>query len=108
MDLKGAAMAVLISLLWGANTVVIKLGLEDAPPLRLAWMRFVVGGIVIALWAWLTGRLAGFRLRRAEVRPLLVVTLLFIAQIGTMNVGTSLTSAAHSAIVLNLYAVHTV
>src|SRR2546422_9786911 len=108
MDLKGAAMAVLISILWGANTVVIKTGLEDAPPLRLAWMRFVVGGIVIALWAWLTGRLAGFRLRRAEVRPLLVVTLLFIAQIGTMNVGTSLTSAAHSAIILNLYAVHTV
>ena len=37
MDLKGAAMAVLISILWGANTVVIKMGLEDAPPLRLAW-----------------------------------------------------------------------
>jgi len=27
MDLKGAAMAVLISILWGANTVVIKMGL---------------------------------------------------------------------------------
>jgi drug/metabolite transporter (DMT)-like permease len=71
-------------------------------------MRFVVGGGVIAIWAWLTGRLAGVRLSRAEIRPLLVVTLLFVAQIGTMNVGTSLTSAAHSAIVLNLYAVHTV
>ena len=108
VDLRGALLALLLSLFWGGNPVAIKLGLEDAPPLRLAWMRFVVGGIVIALWAWLTGRLAGFRLRRAEVRPLLVVTLLFIAQIGTMNVGTSLTSAAHSAIVLNLYAVHTV
>ena len=62
MDLKGAAMAVLISLLWGANTVVIKMGLEDAPPLRLAWMRFVVGGVVICLWAWATGRFAGFRI----------------------------------------------
>jgi drug/metabolite transporter (DMT)-like permease len=88
--------------------VAIKLGLEDAPPLRLAWMRFVLGGVVIALWAWLTGRLAGFQLRRGEVRSLLVVTLLFVAQIGTMNVGTALTSAAHSAILLNLYAVHTV
>jgi hypothetical protein len=28
MDLKGAAMAVLISLLWSANTVIIKTGLE--------------------------------------------------------------------------------
>jgi drug/metabolite transporter (DMT)-like permease len=108
VDLSGALLALLLSLFWGGNPVAIKLGLEDAPPLRLAWMRFVVGGGVIAIWAWLTGRLAGVRLSRAEIRPLLVVTLLFVAQIGTMNVGTSLTSAAHSAIVLNLYAVHTV
>jgi drug/metabolite transporter (DMT)-like permease len=108
VDLRGALLALLLSLFWGGNPVAIKLGLEDAPPLRLAWMRFVVGGVVIAVWAWLTGRLAGLRIRRAEVRPLLVVTLLFVAQIASMNVGTALTSAAHSAIVLNLYAVHTV
>ena len=108
IDLRGALLALLVSLFWGGNPVAIKLGLEDAPPLRLAWMRFVVGGGVIALWAWATGRLAGLRLPRDEWRPLLVVTLLFIAQIGTMNIGTSLTSAAHSAILLNLYAVHTV
>jgi len=108
VDLRGALLALLLSLFWGGNPVAIKLGLEDAPPLRLAWMRFVVGGVVIAAWAWLTGRLAGFRVQRAEVKPLLVVTLLFVAQIASMNVGTALTSAAHSAIVLNLYAVHTV
>jgi drug/metabolite transporter (DMT)-like permease len=108
VDLRGALLALLLSLFWGGNPVAIKLGLADAPPLRLAWMRFVVGGLVIALWAWLTGRLAGLRVRRAEIRPLLVVTLLFVAQIGSMNVGTALTSAAHAAILLNLYAVHTV
>ncbi len=108
VDLAGALLALLVSLFWGANPVAIKLGLEDAPPFRLAWMRFVLGGGVIVLWAWLTGRFAGVRLRRAEIRPLLVVTLLFVAQIGTMNVATALTSAAHAAIVLNLYAVHTV
>jgi drug/metabolite transporter (DMT)-like permease len=108
VDFSGALLTLLVSLFWGGNPVAIKLGLEDAPPLRLAWMRFVVGGVVIALWAWLTGRFAGFRLRRSEIRPLLIVTLLFVAQIGTMNVATALTSAAHAAIVLNLYAVHTV
>src|SRR3989454_6972077 len=44
--------SVLVSILWGANPVAIKLGLEDAPPIRLAWMRFLVGGVVIGLWAW--------------------------------------------------------
>jgi drug/metabolite transporter (DMT)-like permease len=108
VDLPGALLALLVSLLWGGNPVAIKLGLEDAPPLRLAWMRFVVGGGVIALWAWATGRLAGLRVPREEWRVLFVVTALFIAQVGTMNIGTSLTSAAHAAILLNLYAVHTV
>ena len=108
VDLRGALLALLLSLFWGGNPVAIKLGLEDAPPLRLAWMRFVVGGVVITLWAWLTGRLAGLRVHRAEVKPLLIVTVLFVAQIASMNVGTALTSAAHAAVVLNLYAVHTV
>lgn len=108
LDVKGAALAVLVSLFWGANPVAIKLGLLDAPPIRLAWMRFLVGGLVIALWAWATGRLARFRVEPGEWRPLIFVGLLFTAQVGTINVGTSLTSAAHSAILLNLYAVHTV
>ena len=88
--------------------MAIKLGLLDAPPLRLAWLRFLLGGLVIALWAWRTGRLAGVRIARSERWPLLVLGLIFTAQIGLMNVGTSLTSAAHGAILLNLYAVHTV
>lgn len=88
--------------------MAIKLGLLDAPPLRLAWLRFLLGGLVIALWAWLTGRLAGIRIARSERWPLLVLGLIFTAQIGLMNVGTSLTSAAHGSVVLNLYAVHTV
>ena len=98
----------LISILWGANSVVIKLGLEDAPPLRLAGMRVVVGGIVICLWAWSTGRFVGFRVERREWRPLAVLGLLFSVQMAATNIGTWLTSAAHATILVNLYAVHTV
>ena len=108
MDLTGAAAAVLISLLWGANSVVIKLGLEDTPPLRLAAMRVVVGGIVICLWAWATGRFAAFRIERWEWRPLAVLGLLFSVQMGATNIGTWLTSASHATVLVNLYAVHTV
>lgn len=108
IDLRGGALALLVSLFWGANPVAIKIGLEDAPPFRLAALRFVVGGAVILLWAGLTGRLAGCRIGREEWRPLIVLGLLFTAQVGAMNVGTALTTAAHAAIILNLYAVHTV
>lgn len=90
------------------NPVVLKIGLTAAPPLRLASMRLVVGGLSILAWAWITGRLRGFSLGAHEWRPLAVVGVLLTAQIGAMNVGVNLTTAAHAAIVLNLYAVHTV
>ena len=108
IDARGAALALLLSIFWGANPVAIKIGLEDAPPIRLAWMRFVIGGVVVLVWGWATGRFRGFRIEPHEWRPLLVVGLLFTAQIGSMNIGTGLTTAAHAAILLNLYAVHTV
>jgi len=102
------ALTLLVSVFWGGNIVAIKIGLLDVPPLRLAWLRFLVGGGVIALWAWATGRLGGLRVERHEWRPLLVLGPLFTAQIGTMNVATALTNAAHASILLNLHAVHTV
>ena len=108
IDAPGAALALLVSLFWGGNTVALKLGLLDAPPLRLAWLRFLIGGVVIALWAWATGRRAGFRIASHEWRPLMALGVIFTAQIGTMNVGTALTNAAHGSVLLNLYAVHTV
>src|SRR5438552_18521578 len=85
MDLKGAAMAVLISVVWGANTVVIKMGLADAPPLRLACMRLVVGGVVICLLAWSTCRFVGLRVESAELRPLVLLGLLFSIQMTATN-----------------------
>jgi drug/metabolite transporter (DMT)-like permease len=99
---------VLVSIFWGANPVAIKLALVDVPPLRLGVLRFVVGGLVIILWAGLTGRLAGFHIASHEWRPLVGLGVLLGVQNGSMNIGTSLTSAAHSALLLNLYAVHTV
>ncbi len=108
IDLRGATVALLASIFWGVNPVAIKAGLEDAPPFRLAALRFLVGGTVILAWAASTGRLRGFRIARDEWRPLTGLGLLLAVQMGTMNVATAMTTAAHAAVILNLYAVHTV
>ncbi len=108
LDLRGAALAVLLAALWGANPAAIKVGLVDAPPLRLAWMRFILGGLSILAWGVWTGALASFRIERHEWRPLAVLGLLFTVQIGLLNIGTDLTTASRSTVFLNAYAVHTV
>ena len=71
-------------------------------------MRFSVGGLVILGWAGLTGRLTALHVERADRGTLLCVGLLLGVQVAMLNIGTSLTSAANSAVLLNLYAVHTV
>lgn len=108
LDLKGAAIALMLAALWGGNPVAVKMGLADVPPLRLAWMRFVLGGLTVLLYAWWTRRLGALRVRRSEVWPLLSLGLLFAVQIGLMNIGISRTTAAHGSVLLNSYAVHTV
>lgn len=102
------AIALLLAALWGGNPVAVKIGLADVPPLRLAWMRFVLGGLTVLVYAWWTGRLGTLRIRPGEGRPLLSLGLLFAVQIGLMNIGISQTTAAHGAVLLNSYAVHTV
>jgi len=108
LDWRGTATALLLSALWGANPVAVKIGLADAPPLRLAFLRFVLGGLVILAYAWWTRHPGVFRVRPGEWRVVISLGLIFSVQIGAMNVGIGLTTAAHGAVLLNSYAVHSV
>lgn len=107
LDARGGLLALAVSVFWAANPVAIKVGLEDAPPLRLAALRFLVAGVAVGAWAWATGRARRLAPAPEERRPLLVLGLLLGVQIATMNVATDLTTAGRAAILLNSYAVHT-
>lgn len=104
LDATAVVFVLLLSLLWGTNVVAIKVGLADAPPLRLAWMRFIIGGLVVLGWARATR--ASLRLVPGEPFPLLGLGLLFTVQLGLLNIGTSLTSAGHAVVLLNTYPIH--
>jgi drug/metabolite transporter (DMT)-like permease len=108
MDVTGAALALLISIFWGISPVTVKLAFEDIAPIRLAVWRFGLGGVAIMGWAWFSGQLDAFRVKREEVRTLVVVGLILALQVGCINFGTKRTSAAHAAVILNSYAVHIV
>jgi O-acetylserine/cysteine efflux transporter len=108
IDAEGAALSLLLAALWGANPVAIKLGLADMPPLRLAFMRFVLSAVVIFAYAMLTKRYDVLAIRAGEATPIWSLGLLFVVQVALMNFGLERTTAAHGVIVLNSYAVHTV
>jgi drug/metabolite transporter (DMT)-like permease len=106
LDARAVAMVLLLSAIWGGMTVAVKVGLEDAPPLLLACLRFAIGGVCVVAWGWWTG--APFRLGPSEAWPLLGLGLLFTVQLGLLNVGTWLSTAGRAAVLLNAYPVHVV
>ncbi len=108
LDGKGAALTLLLSALWGANPVAVKAGLAYVPPLRLAWMRFALGGLVVLAYAWWIRHRTVLRVRPGEWGVLWSVGLLFSLQIGLMNIGVNLTTATHASLLINTYAIHTV
>jgi len=100
-DKKGIILAFILSVLWSGNPISIKIGLEDAPPLRLGWMRFILGGIVAILWALYNKE--KFTLQKKELAPLFGVGLLFSIQLGFMNVGQNHTSGGHGVIMITTF-----
>ncbi len=106
VGLSAAATVTLLAFLWAANPIAVKIGLADAPPLRQAWMRFILGGITVLGWAWMTG--TSLRILRREVWPLLVSGIIFSAQIALHNLGLNYTTAAHFSVLLNVYPIYTV
>ena len=48
---KVIVLVLLLGLLWGGNSVSIKIGLQDVPPFALATMRFLLGFAAITLWS---------------------------------------------------------
>ena len=98
---KMIAFALALAVLWGGNSVSIKIGLQGVPPLALAGLRFLLA--LAAVTTWSASRRVPIRLSRGELVPLLLLTVVFVLQIITLNVGTLLTSAARSTIMINVY-----
>lgn len=99
MPLKAVLIAVFIHTLWGGNPIAAKFGLVVFPPFASAFIRFVLGVLVLVLWA---------RFRRhslwptaAEWVPLLWISAMFTVQIGLMNVGIDNTSGILASVLIS-------
>lgn len=108
LDGRGTAITLLLSALWGANPVAVKIGLGYVPPLRLACFRLGLGGLAVLAYAWSIHRRNVFAVRPGQWPVLWSIGLLFAVQVGLMNVGLQMTTAGHASLLVNTYAIHTV
>ncbi len=98
---KIIALSLLLAFLWGGNSPAIKVGLQDFPPMALAFFRFVIGLVIVCVWSFY--RHVSLGLRRGEFARLLLLTAIFIIQIICLNTGTKFTTASRSTIFVNVY-----
>lgn len=98
---KIIVLSLLLAFLWGGNSLSIKIGLEDLPPMALAFFRFVIGLVVVG--AWSIFRRIPLGLQKGEFSRLFLLTVIFILQIIALNIGTKFTTASRSTIFVNTY-----
>lgn len=98
LDLRAGAFTLFLATLWSGNSIAIKAALVFAPPLRQAWMRFLLGSFVILLWALRTK--CNLRIGKKEWLPLISCSLFFSIQIITMYLGVHFTTAGHATVLL--------
>ena len=98
---RAGALALLLSTLWAGNPVANKAGLDDAGPMRLGWLRFAIGGVVVLIYAVATRQ--SFRVLRHEWVPLALLGTLFTVQLAFMNIGHDFSSAGHAVVVTSTF-----
>jgi drug/metabolite transporter (DMT)-like permease len=92
--------ALLVTFLWSTSWVLMKIGLEDIPPLTFAGLRYSLAFFFLALYAWRLGLLAELRkLPASSWRLLIILGLVFY----TVTQGTVFLALTYlPAITLNL------
>jgi len=101
LSAKAGVFALTLSTMWAGNPVATKAGLADAGPLRLGYLRFIIGAIVVLIYAIATKQ--SFRVLRHEWLPLGLLGLLFTVQLAFMNVGQDYTTAGHAVVVTTTF-----
>ncbi len=100
LSLQASVLAIFLCVLFGANAVAIKFALTGLGTFTAAAIRFSIAVPAIFLWARFTHQ--SIRFRKGQAHQLLIVSVLFVAQISLFYMGLSKTFASRGALIVNL------
>lgn len=96
LTLRVVCLASLMAMLWGGNNIAIKFALTGIDPFALAGVRFLLGSVIVL--AWVYAARVPLKMQSEEKGKLVLLALLFTAQIGLLNAGVHHTLAGRSTI----------
>jgi len=100
LPLQASIFAIFLCVLFGANAVAIKFTLTGMGTFTAAAVRFSIAVVAIFLWTRFTRQ--SIRFRKGQAHQLLIISVLFVAQISMFYVGLSKTFASRGALIVNL------
>ncbi len=100
MTVKAAALTIFLCIVFGANTVAIKLCLTGLGAFTAAGIRFAIAAVVIYLWARL--RKAPLALNKEQFSQMLILSAIFVVQLSCFYLGIGRTTASHGALLSNV------
>lgn len=97
MELRGVAITLLATLLFGSSYVVVKLGVSEIDPLLYSTMVFSIGAVLVLCYTIIRGtfKLGIFRHWEAWAAPLVTFAL-----VGFQYIGLSYTTASTGALII--------
>lgn len=100
LPLKASLYTVFLCVLFGANTVAIKISLSGLGIFTNAGIRFALASIALFLWAKMTGQ--PLYCSKKQAYRLLILSIIFTLQLSCFYYGLSKTSASHGILIANL------
>lgn len=100
LTLKASLYTAFLCILFGANTVAIKISLEGLGIFTNAGIRFALSSTVLVLWAKMTGESLGFN--RSQGYKLLILSVIFTFQLSSFYYGLHMTTGSHGVLISNL------
>ena len=100
VEVGSAVFIIFLCILFGANAVAIKISLAGLGVFTTAGIRFSGAAVVIFLWALLTGK--PVRVSFYQFKLMVILGLIFYAQLSLFYLGLSSTTASHGTLIANI------
>lgn len=100
LPVMATLFASFLCILFGGNTVAIKISLSGLGVFSVATIRFGMAAVVISLWA--LGTRQPIRLHRRQLQHLLIIAVIFFIQLSLFIFGLSKTYASRGTLLANV------
>jgi len=100
MSIKTSFFTAFLCVLFGANSVAIKICLTGVGAFTAAGLRFAMAGTALFLWARIKG--VPLRIKKEQLVQILIISMGFTLQLSCFYLGINRTTASHAVLIANL------